>query len=104
MFVKTIEKNGKEYDLHLEFIDGYWSDGRNTHMGVLRNEMCFPAGENTVYTERIIDSQWMEENVAKGVISALQYGETSIEAEIVALEKKIAEKKLILDYIRKMSV
>ena len=51
MFIKAVTVGEKTYDLHLEFVGGFYDKGKPTDMGYLIKELCYPSGENAKYIQ-----------------------------------------------------
>lgn len=98
MFIKEIIKDKKKYDLHLEFIDGYYHKGKPTDEGMLVQELCFPSGENATYTENIKSTKRMSKQKSELIIHSLLY-KADVLTTIGSLNRKIQERQEVNNYI-----
>jgi hypothetical protein len=103
MFAGEFERNGKRYDLHLEYIhfgDCYVNKKRLSR-GILRKDVCFPADGQ--YTETITHAQVMDEQQARAIIDCFdKWGNNCIEGTIERLTEEIEQKQQIVKYLSQL--
>jgi hypothetical protein len=95
-FIRVIQVDGKDYDLHLEFIGGFYNKGKPSNMGTLRQELCCHAGDgNYITSETIQAHKNMTEGKAKAIITVASRGTGSVED----IFEKAGNAQYALDYL-----
>ena len=95
-FIRVVQVDGKDYDLHLEFIGGFYDKGKPTDMGTLRQELCYPAGDGNYITSETIQTQKnMTGGETKAIIEAASRGSENAEKQF----EKANNAQYALDYL-----